>query len=123
MTLFIRTTGAFMKALMLTTLMSGTNGRALRALSTTNERRESEEVFNGHHDEYQRVDELKTWEEARVAAADLTSCGVSGHLVTITSEAGDDFVKAFVHVADLFNSLTGTEFQIQKAARVWIGAV
>jgi len=44
----------------------------------------------GHY--YERVDEELTWEEAKVAAELCSYLGVSGHLVTITSQAENDFL-------------------------------
>jgi hypothetical protein len=48
--------------------------------------------LNGHY--YERVDEVRTWPSARLAAEARSHLGVSGHLVTITSLAEQNFVYA-----------------------------
>ena len=47
---------------------------------------------NGHY--YERVDTTATWLEARAAAESSSYLGVSGYLVTITSQAENDFIAS-----------------------------
>jgi hypothetical protein len=60
-----------------------------------------EDGGNGHA--YEFVDQHLTWVEAKIAAEQRTHLGVSGHLVTITSAAENEFVFENVLPADAFD--------------------
>ncbi len=49
---------------------------------------------NGHY--YELVDEQVTWADAKAAAEAMTFLGVGGHLVTVTTEAENDFAYSLL---------------------------
>ncbi len=67
---------------------------------------------NGHC--YENItDDLITWQDAKIAAENLTFKGVRGHLATITSQAEQDFINTLTPPQDQEPPFGGT--------RGWIG--
>jgi hypothetical protein len=52
--------------------------------------------FEGTGHYYERIDEELGWDEAKLAAEQLSYMGVNGYLVTIRSQAEQDFIEAFL---------------------------
>ncbi|MEN9628872.1 MAG: hypothetical protein RJA10_2099, partial [Pseudomonadota bacterium] len=67
-------------------------GFALAALATTAQAAPVFNAANGHW--YEAVQAGVTWDAARDAAAAMSLAGTQGHLVTITSQAEQDFINA-----------------------------
>ncbi len=123
-----RTRVSFRGALLGSTGISGVGLRASRSLGNASppEAAVTDKIVvwptNGHH--YGSIGGAYTWDQARADAETRLIAGVRGHLVTITSEAENDFVTDNLSTADTwlgaYQDTTSRDYSEPAGGWTWV---